>query len=322
MKALYVRERGKVEFGDLPEPSLQDPTDVIVRVHATAMNRLDVFRQLGTHGSTPATFPYISGCEYAGEIVEVGSEAKQFKVGDRVFGTASHTFAQYARVGKPESGPHQRPPVHMPEGLSYEEAAAMPISFCMAWHMLHCKGNINNGEDVLVMAAGSGTGTAGIQLAKAAGARVISGSSSDYKLERTKPLGSDDLINYGKTPEFSKLVKEMTNNEGVGFVFESIGAPVWEECFASLRYGGRLVICGVTGGHKASIHLGKLWMQEISVIGCINEPEKDLEAVVELIKAGSIKGIVDSVIPLENAGEAYHRMDEPEFFGKIILSIP
>lgn len=324
MKALYINGPGddNPTFGDLPEPSLQEPTDVIVRVRATAMNRLDVFRQQGTHGVAPTSFPYIGGSEYAGEVAEVGPEATQFKVGDRVFGTAAYTFAQYARIGNPGSGPHQRPPVHMPDGLSYEEAAAIPISFSMAWHMLHCKGNLKSGEDILVMAAGSGTGTSGIQMAKAAGARVIAGSSSDDKLDKARALGADEVINYQQTPEFSKRVRDLTDGQGVGFVFESIGAPVWEQCFASIKYGGRLVICGVTGGHKTSLHLGQLWMREISIIGCINEPENDLEDVVKMIDAGSIRAVVDSVLPLDSTEQAYDRMKERNFFGKVVLTIP
>ena len=324
MKALYVNGPGddNLTYGDLPEPTLQEATDVIVRVRAVAMNRLDVFRQQGSHGAMPSDFPYVGGSEYAGEVAEVGPEATQFKVGDRVFGTASFTFAQYARVGRPESGPHQRPPVHMPDGLSFEEAAAIPISFCMAWHMLHCRGGLTGGETVLVMAAGSGTGTAGIQLAKTAGARVIAVASTDDKLAKAKALGANELINYQKAPEFSKVVRELTDGQGVGLVFESIGAPVWDQCYASIKRGGRLVICGVTGGHKASIHLGRLWMKELSIIGCVNEPENDFEEVVKLVEAGSIRAVVDSVLPLNSAEEAYDRMKERNFFGKIILTVP
>lgn len=324
MKALYISGPGQdnLTFGDLPEPSLQEPTDVIVRVHTTAMNRLDVFRKDGTHGVSPTKFPYIGGSEYAGEIAEVGPDVTQFKVGDRVFGTGAYTFAQYARIGSPGSGPHQRPPVHMPDGLSYEEAAAIPISFCMAWHMLHCKGNLKDGEDVLVMAAGSGTGSAGIQMAKAAGARVITGSSSDEKLEKARALGADEVINYQQNPEFATPVRDLTNGLGVDFVYESIGGPVWDQCFASTKRGGRIVICGVTGGHKTSLHLGQLWMREMSIIGCVNEPENDLEDVVRLLDSGSIKGVVDSVLPLNNADQAYDRMKGRDFFGKIVLTIP
>ena len=211
---------------------------------------------------------------------------------------------------------------HMPDGLSYEEAAAIPISFSMAWHMLHCKGNLKSGEDILVMAAGSGTGTSGIQMAKAAGARVIAGSSSDDKLDKARALGADEVINYQQIPEFSKRVRDLTDGQGVGFVFESIGAPVWEQCFASIKYGGRLVICGVTGGHKTSLHLGQLWMREISIIGCINEPGNDLEDVVKMIDAGSIRAVVDFVLPLDSTEQAYDRMKERNFFGKVVLTIP
>ncbi|MCZ6615018.1 MAG: zinc-binding dehydrogenase, partial [Chloroflexi bacterium] len=160
------------------------------------------------------------------------------------------------------------------------------------------------------------------QMAKAAGARVITGSSSDDKLDKARALGADEVLNYQQAPEFSKRVRELTDGHGVGLVFESIGAPVWDQCFASIKKGGRLVICGVTGGHKASIHLGQLWMKEISIFGCINEPENDLEDVVTLIEAGSIRGVIDSVLPLDSTEQAYDRMKERNFFGKVILTVP
>ena len=134
-------------------------------------------------------------------------------------------------------------------------------------------------------------------------------------------MGADDVINYQQTPEFSKRVRELTGGRGVDIVFESIGAPVWDQCFASLKYGGRLSICGVTGGHKGSIHLGQLWRKEISIFGCINEPENDLEDVVKLTEAGSIRGVIDSVLPLDSTGQVYDRMKERNFFGKVVLTV-
>ena len=325
MKALFVATKGddqQLEYGDVAEPEILESTDVIVRVRATALNRLDMFRLMGSHGVTPPKFPYVGGSEYAGDVVEVGSAVSHLRTGDRVFGTASHTFADYALVREAGRGPHQRPPLKMPPGLSYEEAAAIPISFCMAWHMLYCKGQLVGGEDVLVMGGGSGTGTSGIQLAMLAGARVITTASTDEKLEKAKALGVDDTFNYREIGAFSQTVRDMTGGKGVDMVFEHIGAPVWEECFKSLKRGGRLIICGVTGGHWAKIHLGQVWSRNLAIIGCTNEPENDFEQIVPLVGRGLIRGIVDSVFPLESGQEAYTRMEARDYFGKIVLQVP
>lgn len=324
MKALAVEGTGGIDslrFSDYPEPSIVNPTDIIVRVRATTVNRLDVFRREGSHGAAPLQFPYIAGAEYAGDVVKVGSGVTRFKPGDRIFGPGSHTHAQYARVG-PNAGGHQGEPELIPEGLSYEEAAAIPISFCMAWHSLHCDGNMRAGEDVLVMGASSGLGSSGIQLARSVGARVITTAGSDAKLEKARALGADEVINYQTLPAFSARVRELTGGRGVDLVFDHIGTPVWAECFASLKRRGRLVSCGVTAGHWVSLHLGQLWMRELKIIGSTNDQGTDFRTIADMTARRVIRPVVDSVFSLEEGAEAHQRLESRDFFGKVVLSVP
>lgn len=321
MKALLVTSSGGSEslaYGEHPDPAIAHPSDVLVRVRAAAMNRLDVFQREGSHGSAPATFPYITGREFAGDVAAVGHMVTRFKVGDRVFGASANTHAQLIRIRSDGSLRNDALEL-IPPALSYEQAAAMPISFCMAWHMLHCKGRLRTGEDVLVMGASGGTGTSGIQLAKAAGARVITTAGTEEKLDKARALGADDVINYRQTPAFSEQVLKLTGGKGADLVFEHVGTPVWDECFRSLRQGGRLVICGVTAGHRASLHLGQLWMRDLTIMGAINTPSEDLAIIARLAARGSIHPVVDTVIPVEEAYEAHRRMEAWDFFGKIVL---
>ena len=323
MKALYLSKKGgpeALEYGELPDPVIEDPMDVIVRVRAAGMNRLDVMQRDGSHGSTPQQYPFITGGEFSGDVVEVGSQVSRFKPGDRIYGAASRCYAEIARV-RLGGRIHQDAAEKMPEGLSYEEAAAIPTSASMAFHMLHCDGKIRSDQDVLILGGSSGTGVYGIQFAKAAGARVIATAGSDEKLEKAKSLGADEVINHRETPEFSQRVLELTDGQGVDLVFEHIGTPVWKNCWASLKRRGRLVICGVTAGHWVSLHLGHLWSRELSVIGSTNYPEEDFEGIDGMVQRGLLRGIVDSVFPLENTGEAQERMKAGDFFGKIVLKV-
>ena len=317
MKAAYITETGDPDvltYGDLPEPTLASPNDVLVHVHATSLNRRDIFAREGSHGTRPTRFPYIPGLDLAGEVLAAGSAVTRFKPGDRVMGEGSGTYAEVAR-GRDDSL------ALMPASLSYEEAAAIPTVFSAAYHMLICRSHLGVGETMLVMAGGSGVGSAAIQIGAAMSARIITTASSQQKLERAKNLGAHIGINY-KDEDFAARVREETGGEGVDLVFEHIGTPVWEGCFASLKRGGRLVTCGVTAGHLVTLHLGQLWTRDLTLIGTAQRPAEDIADIVRLVSQGTFRGVVDSVLPLEAAMEAHRRLEASDFFGKIVLSIP
>ncbi|MSQ14271.1 MAG: hypothetical protein EXR50_00180 [Dehalococcoidia bacterium] len=316
MKAVFVVEQGGPEslvIGDLPEPEI-GPDEVLVRVRAAALNRRDIFYREGSHGLKANELPFIIGLDMAGEVAAVGSVVRGFKIGDRVMGEAiAGAYAEYARC-------HPAELALIPEWLSYEEAAAIPVVFCTSWHMLLCKAGLSLGETALIMAGGSGLGSAGIQIAKRAGAAVITTAGSADKLERALALGADYGINY-KEEDLAQRVKEITNGRGVDVVLEHIGTPVWEGCFASMANGGRFVICGVSAGHRVQLHLGQLWTRELTLYGTRQAPREDLAKVAELVAQKTFKAVVDRVFPLEEVAEAHKLMESDMFFGKIVLKV-
>lgn len=316
MKAVYIVEQGGPEsliLGELPEPEI-GPDEVLVRVRACALNRRDIYSREGSHGLRAREAPFIIGLDLAGDVAQVGDAVREFQVGDRVVGEAiAGTYAEYARC-------HPAELAKMPDWLSYEEAAAIPVVFCTAWHMLICKAALQPGETALIMAGGGGVGSAGIQIAKKAGAVVITTASTEEKLERAVALGADYGINY-KKDDFAQKVKEITNGEGVDVVLEHIGTPVWEGCFASLRNGGRFVICGVSAGARVELHLGQLWTRNLSLYGIRQQPREDLPKVMRLVEQKAFRGVVDKVFPLEEVAEAHKVMEEDKFFGKLVLRV-
>lgn len=314
MKAAFINhpgDSGALVYGDLPEPAI-GPEDLLVRVRATSLNRRDIFAREASHGAKPA-LPYVPGLEIAGEVARVGDRVKDFKSGDAVIARSrTGGYAEYTRVAALDA-------YIKPEWLPFEEAACILVAFSSAWNMLIRRAVLHPGEDLLVMAAGSGIGSAAIQVGKLAGARVITTASTNEKLEKAMALGADAGINYREFPQFSQKVLELTGGEGVHVLFEHIGAPVWQECFASLRQGGRFVNSGVTAGHRVELHLGQLWTRELSLLGTRMQPRLDMPTIMKLVDARKLRGVVSQVFPLAEAARAHQVMERSEFFGKIVL---
>ncbi len=297
-------------YGEFPEPEIA-AGELLVRIRATALNRRDLFAREGSHGVKPP-LPYVPGLEMSGEVVRVGEGATGFQPGDAILGRCHRSYAEFARMAAADA--HLKP-----EWMSFEEAACITVSLATSWHMLICRAALQSGEDLLVMAAGSGIGSGAIQIGKLAGARVITTASSQLKLDKAAALGADEGINYREFPEFSKRVRELTGGEGVHVVFEHIGAPVWKECFASLRRGGRFVNSGVTAGHRVELHLGQLWTRELTLMGTTMQPREDMPKIMKLVRAGKLRGVVSQVFPLAEARQAHATMEKNEFFGKLVL---
>ncbi|MDE0354763.1 MAG: zinc-binding dehydrogenase [Deltaproteobacteria bacterium] len=314
MKAVFIPETGGPEvltYGDVAEPAI-GAGDLLVQVKAAALNRRDLFARAGTHGVKP-TLPHVPGLEVAGEVVRAGPEATTFKIGDRVLGRCrGGGYAELARMEAADAYP-------FPEWMSFEEAACIAVPFGTAWRMLVRRAMLKSGEDLLVIAAGSGIGSGAIQLGKLLGARVITTASAQWKLDKAAELGADAGINYKEFPEFSKKVQELTGGEGVHVIFEHVGAAVWGECFASLRRGGRFINSGVTAGHRVELHLGQLWTRELTLMGTTMRPRDDMPAVMTLVRGGKLRGVVSEVLPLREAARAHDLMERSEFFGKIVL---
>jgi NADPH:quinone reductase-like Zn-dependent oxidoreductase len=221
--------------------------------------------------------------------------------------------AEFVRVPEVNCMPY-------PENLSFEEAASIPLVFQTAWHMLVARAELQPGEDVLILGAGSGVGSAAIQIAKFFGARVISTAGSDAKLQKGKELGADYLINH-KTQKIREEVRRITGKRGVDVVFEHVGTATWDESFASLAPSGRLVTCGATTGFDAKVDLRFLFSRQLSLFGSYMGTKSELLTVMKLVAAGRFKPVVDRVFPLAEAAAAHAYLESSSQFGKVVLKV-
>ena len=343
MKAVLFSEHGGTDvlrYADAPEPVI-GPQDVLVRVRACALNHLDIWVRRGMPG-VKIPLPHIGGCDIAGEVAEAGAAVTNVKVGDRVMlapgvscGHCDRCLAgkdnqcrQYTLLGYLYDGGYAQylkaPSVNalpMPANLSFEQAAAVPLVFLTAWHMLITRAQLKPAETVLVLGAGSGVGSAAIQIAKVTGARVIATAGSEAKLDRAKELGAEELIEHSRQ-NIADEIKRITNRRGVDVVFEHVGEVTWEQSIRSLAIGGRLVTCGATTGYQGKMDIRLLFSRNLSILGTYMGSKAELFAVLELVGRGELKPVIDCVLPLERAAEAQERLENREQFGKIVLRVP
>lgn len=322
MKAILVKQPGPadvLQYGDAPDPAPKD-NELLVRVHATAVNRADVLQRLGLYPPPPGASE-ILGLEIAGEVVKPGG---RWKKGDRVMAVIpGGAYAQLATVPAAQAMP-------IPENLDYEQAAAIPEAFQTAYLNLFILGKLKRGEAALIHAGASGVGSAAIQLARAGGARVFVTAGSDDKLKFCRALGAEVGINY-KQEKFGERVMAATGNHGVDVILDFIGAPYWNDNLAALARHGRLMLIGFLGKTKGELDLGPLLLKALTVSATtlrrLPDPQKE-----ELIKAlsefaldrfarGELKPVVDSVYPLERAADAHRHMESNRNLGKIVLKI-
>ncbi|SRR5579875_357696 len=341
MRAVILSEYGGPEMlllTDVPEPRI-GANEVLVRVRACALNHLDLWLRRGLPNQ-PLTFPHILGSDIAGEVAEIGSAVTNVHRGDKVLlapGVSCGQCAQclagqdnfckgYTLFGSGVPGGYAQfvkaPAVNaipIPGIFTFEEAAAVPLVFLTAWHMLLTRARLRPAEEALVIGASSGVGSAAIQIAKAVGARVIAASTSETKLARAKELGADEAI--VSRGDFAREVKRLTGGRGVDVVFEHVGQATWEQSIYSLARGGRLVTCGATTGQDGKLNIGYLFARHLSILGSFMGAKSELFAVLELFQRGLLKPVMDCVMPLEQAIEAHRRLENHEQFGKIVLSV-
>ncbi|MFQ6044031.1 MAG: zinc-binding dehydrogenase [Candidatus Poribacteria bacterium] len=340
MKAIVFHEQGgvgKLRYEDAPAPKI-NRDEVLVRVKACAVNRLDLRARQDRPEVEP--IPHILGSDVAGDVAEVGAEVSHLKVGARVVispcincgycvdcinGDESlcdnqkvlgfQTNGGYAEFVKAPA----RNIITISDEISYAKAAAVPITFLTAWHMLITRANLRAGEDVLILSAGSGVGSAALQIAKLAGARVFATASTDEKLARAKEFGADFTINYTKV-DFSEVVKQLTKGRGVDVVFEHVGADTFEQSINSLAKNGRLVTCGVTSGNIARINIRYIYQKQLNIIGSALGSKRELLKILKLVEQRQLKPIIDKILPLEKAAYAHQLMEDRNHFGKLILT--
>lgn len=327
MKAIVIPEYGAPEvlqLREIPDP-VAGPEDLVVRVRATALNRADLLQRRGLYPQPgPKAEFEVPGLEFAGEVAEAGARVTDFAVGDRVMGLlAGGGYAEKILV-------HSRLASRIPDGLSFEEAAAAPEAFITAHDaLLQC--SLVCGETVLVHAAGSGVGTAAIQVAKAMGAGLVIGTAgSPEKLAAARELGLDVGIDY-KTENFAERVREVTGGRGADVVIDFIGASYLEGNMKALAEKGRMVIVGLMGGFSGDLPLGMLMQKRLTVRGTLLR-SRSLEekaaatrafekSVLPHLASGRIRTVVDRVFPLAEAAEAHRLMEANANFGKIVLRV-
>jgi NADPH:quinone reductase-like Zn-dependent oxidoreductase len=345
MKAVRFHQHGGPEvlrYEDAPDPEL-NPGEVLVRVRACALNFLDVWERRGLeHVTIP--LPHISGSDVAGEIVASAASdgPPDVAVGQRVMlqpgmscgrcaaclsgrdneclqfevlGYRTHPggYAEYVKVPAQNLIP-------IPDGIDFVSAAAFPLTFLTAWHMLMTRAQLKRGEDVLVLAAGSGVGQAAIQIAILQGARVFATVGSDAKLERARSLGAQEVIHHHRQ-DVAKEIMRLTNRRGVDVVIEHVGAATWEKSVRSLARGGRLVTCGATTGPHVGIDLRALFAKQLSLFGSYVGTKGELWHVARFFFSGQLKPVIDRTFPLAEAADAQRRLEASEHFGKIVLEV-
>ena len=306
------------------EDPVPSPDEVLVAVKATALNRADLLQRHGNYAPPPGVRADVPGLEFSGVVLEAGERVTGTAPGDRVFGLLSG--GGYAsRVVT-----HHLMTMPMPTGLDFVEAAAIPEVFFTAYDALfnHCE--LRMGESALVHAAGSGVGTAAVQLAHQAGAYVFGTAGSADKLAKAADLGMDQGINY-REQDFVEVIKEATGRKGVNVVCDLVGGPYWEQNIAAMATQGRLVLVGLMGGANVETNLGLLMPKRLRVHGTVlrTRPLDEKIAltnqfkrhVLPLITDGRIKAVVDRSFPLEHAGKAHEYMETNANFGKIVLTV-
>jgi NADPH:quinone reductase-like Zn-dependent oxidoreductase len=341
MRSIRFHTHGGPEvlcYEDAPDP-LPNPGEVLVRVRACALNHLDLWERRGLDHVRFA-LPHISGSDVAGEIA--ASSAADLPVGRRVMlqpgvscgrcaaclsgrdnecpqyevlGYMNHPggYAEFVKVPVQNIVP-------IPDGIGFVEAAAFPLTFLTAWHMLVTRARLQAHEDVLILAAGSGVGQAAIQIAVLMGARVIATAGSAGKLERARELGASDVIDH-RRQDIAEEIKRLTNRRGVDVVIEHVGQATWAKSVRSLARGGRLVTCGATTGPDGILNLQALFAKQLSILGSYMGTKGELLQVTRFFFAGQLKPVVDRTYPLADAGAAQRRLEDSGQFGKIVLEV-
>jgi len=340
MKALAFNAHGgleKLKYQDVPDPKIE-PGQVLVKVRACALNHLDLFVREGLPG-LKLPLPFWSGCDIAGEIVEVGSEVEGVKVGDRIavnpnltcgrceyclqgedslcvsYGIlGEHTYGGLAEYVKVDG----RNVLRLPDAISYEGAAAFILVNMTAWRMLVTQARLRAGEDLLILGVGGGVSSAAVQIGKLCGARIWVTSSSDEKLERAKALGADECVNYAKE-DWARVVYDKTGRRGVDVVLENVGAATWKGSLRVLAKGGRLVTCGATSGPIGETDIRLVFWRQLKIIGSTMANRREFNQVMAQLFRGALKPVVDRVFPLKDGVEAQRILAEGKQFGKLVL---
>jgi putative PIG3 family NAD(P)H quinone oxidoreductase len=324
MKAILVKDDASrtLYLEEVPTPA-PGPDAVLIKVHATAVNRVDLLQRRGLYPSPPGESE-VMGLEAAGVIVEKGANVKNWQIGERVFCLlGGGGYAEYV-------APHQDMLLRIPESMSFEQAAAIPEAFYTAFVNLFLEGDLKANETLLIHAGASGVGTAAIQLAQQAGAQIFFTAGSDNKIQRCLELGASAGINY-KTDDFAARLTELTQQQGVDIILDCVGGQYLHKNLSLLRLKGRLLLIGLMGGAKAEADLTLILRKRLRLIGSVlrsrSLAEKIAitaafkEKILPLFVNRQIHPVIDSVYPLDEAGQAHEHVVANKNFGKVVLRV-
>lgn len=340
MRAVIFKNHGSTKaleytYVDRPKPG---PHEALVHVRACALNHLDLWALGGMPGAK-VPLPHILGCDIAGVVAEAGAKTKGIPLDKPVVVSPGISCGkcEFCKTGWDSLCPNYkitgfqvdggyaefvkvpaRNIIPVSDRWSFEEWASVPLVFLTAWHMLVTRAGLSKGEKVLIHAAGSGVGSAAIQIAKYLGAHVFTTVGSDEKVRRAKAIGADEIIQY-KKKDFAEEIKRLTHGRGVDVVLEHIGPETFAKSLSCLAKKGRLVTCGVTSGPTVNLDLRFLFVRQLSVTGCYMGGFEELTKVLRLLRKKRLKPVIDKVFPLREAAQALERMQSRSNFGKIVL---
>lgn len=343
MRAVLIDRQGGVDefvLRDVPDP-VPGASEVLVRVRAVSLNHLDVFARSGRNGVRLPLPQHVLGSDIAGDVVALGADVRGVELGDRVVVNPivscdqceacqrgrENLCTSSGMLGISRPGGYAelaavpaRNVFRISEDVDYDEASCLPTASLTAWRCLVHRARIEPGETVLVHAAGSGVGSAAIQIARLYGCRVIATVGSHWKAERAFVLGADFVVNYTTTPEFSEEVLRLTDGVGVDVLLDHIGEAIWDQNFRSLARGGRLVNCGVTAGHRVPLHLGQVFTRNLSILGSSRRTRAEMSEMLRVVESGELRGVVFARYPLEAIAEAHEKLESRSIFGKIVVN--
>lgn len=342
MRAVVIREHGGPEVLRFEDRTVPDPgpREVRVRVRAVGLNHLDLWVREGVSGHV-FPLPIVPGCDVAGVVDALGPGATGASPGDEVVLAPGVSCGRclpcrrgddalcrdYAILGESMDGGCQEHVVvpdtsvfPKPQNLDLLQAAAVPLTFLTAWHMLKTRAGVQPGERVLVHAAGSGVSCAAVQIARLLGARVFATAGSDAKCARARELGAEEAVNY-RTHDFAREARRLSGGRGMDVVFDHVGAETFERSMRSLVKGGRYVTCGATSGHELKTDFRLVFFKSLSILGSTMGGNGELATVLDLVAAERLRPVVDSVFPLERVADAHRHLASREAFGKVLLAV-